>query len=343
MFRAGLYAGLVLASSLTVAAPNGHLLYEEHCSGCHRYMGEGGIGLPLNGSKMRRLTDDYLIKTIRYGRPGRVMPSFQYLSDAQVDAIVAHIRDWSGPSEVSNDDVRIAGDKTAGEPLFKKHCALCHGEDGKGVGQGTGVTMSRERSFLVMPPAISNPGFLVAASDNIIKETIVHGRTRTAMPAFGQLLSDQQINDIVAYVRGFENGEPVKRESMGIFPTYIIESPYEFDETVNNINQALTGSNFRLFPQRVLEEGLTDEFSHNIKQVSVRFCNFKRLYRLINTEPRLGVALPCRITVIEREGKVLLVAPNLLLLSDLFNNDELRAQAEIMDEMVRDILDEATL
>ncbi len=343
MYKSALLIGLLLLVSSVQSAPNGQLLYEQHCSGCHRYLGEGGIGLPLNGSKMRRLTDEYLVKTIRYGRPGKIMPSFQDLSDAQVNAIVTHIRDWTGHATVTYSSDPVIGDTKAGGELFKHHCAVCHGLDGRGEGVGTGVTLSRERSFMVMPPAISNSGFLASASDKMIKETIVNGRSKTAMPSFAKILDDKQVNDVVSFVRSFQTAEPVERPTPGLYPTYIIESSYDFEETLENLQNAVTGANFRTFPQRFLEQGLTDEFSHNQRQVTVRFCNFKKLYKLINTEPRLGIVLPCRITVIEKEGKVLLIAPNMLLLSALFNNDELREQAQLMDEMVQEILDEATL
>ena len=63
MYKSALLIVLLLLVSSVQSAPNGQLLYEQHCSGCHRYLGEGGIGLQLNGSKMRRLTDEYLVKS----------------------------------------------------------------------------------------------------------------------------------------------------------------------------------------------------------------------------------------------------------------------------------------
>jgi len=101
---------------------------------------------------------------------------------------------------------------------------------------------------------------------------------------------------------------------------------------------------FRIFPDRLLEQGLIDEFSVNTRQVGVRFCNFNELYGMLKIEPRLGVVLPCRITILERkDGQVLLVIPNLRVVSRWFNNDELVGLWDQMEETFAEIIDEVTL
>ena len=108
-------------------------------------------------------------------------------------------------------------------------------------------------------------------------------------------------------MRSFANDKPVETAPPeGHRPAFIVESPYSFEKTVGNIKAALIGANFRTFPQRYLEQGLVDEFSHNTRQVSIRFCNFRELYSMLNIEPRLGTVLPCRITVVEGKDGLLM-------------------------------------
>lgn len=326
------------------AAPDGAELYRAHCAACHQTQGHGGIGLPLSSVTLANVSDDYLTRTIRLGRPGRIMPAFENLSDAQVAAIVGYIRSWYGDPGMTFAPVPIRGDVAAGRLVYAQHCTKCHGEDGSGEGQGTGVTLARERSFLIMPPAINNPGFLAAAPDALLRHTIAEGREGTAMRGYGERLSQVELDNLVAFVRSLSAKTGAESESPSEGPSHLVESSYDFDTTVNNVHRALTGSNFRLFPDRYLEQGLIDEFSHNLKQVSIRFCNFNKLYNLLNVEPRLGVVLPCRITVLERaDGRVLLVAPNMRTISRWFNNDELDALATAMNNMILEVLDEATL
>lgn len=53
--------------------------------------------------------------------------------------------------------------------------------------------------------------------------------------------------------------------------------------------------------------------------------------------------LPCRVTVTEVDGKVMVTAINPMYLSRLFNNDELNEYCEKMHEVYTTILEDATL
>ena len=336
---------LLLCSPL-LAAPDGAALYERHCSGCHSFDGRGGIGLPLIADKIEHVSDDYLFKTIRLGRPGRVMPSFQEFGDAQVKAIIRHLRQQTGTVSHEFDPTPVQGDAERGRQLYAKHCMRCHAEDGTGEGEGTGVTMSRERAFFVMPAAISNPGFQDSAPDEMIKLNILEGRVYSGMPSFRDSeLSEQDINDIVVHVRSLRGRAVPEADPESLErPSHAIESPYDFETTVRNIKQALAGSNFRIFPERYLEQGLIDEFSHNRRQLGIRFCNFNTLYGMLKIEPRLGVVLPCRITVLEaQDGSVTMVVPNLKVISRWFNNDELVDLWDRMEDTFAGLIEEVTL
>lgn len=347
-FRNLLVATLLLACAMpALAVPDGRELYLKHCNACHQIEGAGGIGLPLTPAKLQDVSDEYLIKTIRNGRPGRVMPSFREMSDAQVTAIARFLRERSGTRGVEFDPSPLHGDPERGEQLFARNCVVCHGPDGTGEGKGTGVTLSRERSFLVMPPAISNPGFQASASDRQIRRIITVGREQSGMPAFGRNgMSEEDLDALVAYVRelGERAAQARPAPDIGEMPSHIFESPYDFDTTVANVKQAIVGANFRTFPDRYLEQGMIDEFSVNKRQIGIRFCNFKELYGMIAIEPRLGVVLPCRVTIMEQEdGQVILVTPNLKVVSRWFNNDELIELWEGMENTFVTIIEEATL
>jgi cytochrome c oxidase cbb3-type subunit 3 len=341
-----LFIWLIVSSFSVYAAPDGHELYTRHCAVCHNENGIGGIGLPLNSHKLESFPSDYLFKTIRLGREGRVMPAFKKLSDAQITAIVDYLLSWrKGALPVSFSSAAIHGDAANGKTLFAQKCAECHGEDGKSEGEGTGVSISRDRHFQVIPPALNNPGFLASASDEWIKYTILHGRAGTIMPGSKKLkLSEGEVNNIVSYIRSFESGftapDVMEEES----PTLIFDSPYDFETTAANLKRGMQGLNFRNFPDRYMEMGLADDNTINKKQLSMRFCNFKQLYHMLNTEPRLGVVLPCRVTVVESDdGQVKIYMMNMKVVSRLFNNTQLSEEAESMNEQLLELIDEATL
>jgi cytochrome c oxidase cbb3-type subunit 3 len=346
MFRLILSLGLLALASVASAAPNGHKLYTQHCSVCHNENGMGGIGLPLNGEKVEHFPRDYLFKTIRVGREGRVMPAFSKLSDAQINAIVDFILSWKKTDEIDTySEQPVTGNINNGKKLFLEKCSACHGKDGKSNGQGTGVTLSRERKFQVVPPALNNPGFLAAANDEWIRQTIKIGRPGTIMPSqavFG--ISDSELNDIVSYVRSFATSYSKHEALNEDKPTLVFDSPYDFATTVDNLKQTLKGMNFRYFPDRYMEMGLAPDNMINKKQLSLRFCNFNQLYKMLNIEPRVGVVLPCRVTIVEQpDGQVKLYVINIKVVTRLFNNTQLSETAAIMHESLMELIDEATL
>ncbi|MDH5395359.1 MAG: c-type cytochrome [Gammaproteobacteria bacterium] len=325
------------------AEENGKQLYSNHCAACHGIQGTGGVGVPLALPDFQYgVTNDYLIKTIRSGRPGRVMPAFTQLTNSEVNAIVKHIRSWAPGKPFKYSDKKISGDIKHGKKLFAQNCAVCHGANGQG-GQGTGVTFSRPRDLPVIAPALNNTGFLAAAPDMLIKTVLMNGREGTPMVSFlKQGLSEKDIDDVVSYVRSFEKTPHPKRIITNESLLITGESPRTLDETVAAVQRAIVGKNFRIIRTQFLNQGLAAEGKENRKQVVIYFCNFNTLNRALAIDPRVGLFLPCRITVIEKEGKVLVTSTNPLYMSKFFNNEELDKLCEDMHQVYADIVEEAT-
>jgi cytochrome c oxidase cbb3-type subunit 3 len=332
--------------SPALSAPDGGALYAIHCAACHGNDGSGGVGVPLAlPSFLESVDDEFLRKTIRHGRPGRVMPAFSKLSDAQINAITGFIRSWSEKPAPVYPVQRVKGDARHGGELYADYCAACHGARGEG-GKGTGVTFSRRRNLPIIAPALNNPGFLVAASDAMIRHTLQFGREGTPMRSFlVQGLSEQDIDDLVSYVRSFESLEPrPEKASVTLDDTIIVaESSYTLEETVENLKQALVGLNFILIRTDTLEHGLVPEDEENRQEIILHFCNFSFLFDALIVDPRVGMFLPCRVTVVEKEGKVTVSAINPLYLSRLFNNAELDEFCDKMYGIYTEIIEEATL
>ena len=338
---------LALAGSAAGAAlDDGARLYERYCAACHGRDGKGGVGVPLALTAFQStVSDRYLESTIRTGRPGRVMPAFSSLSDDEVLAIVRHIRSWYQGAVPVDSRQPVAGDPERGGGRFATHCASCHGDHGQG-GHGTGKTFSRPRDLPIMAPALNNPGFLAAASDAMIRETLTQGREGTPMPSFSkQGLTHQDIDDIVSFIRAFESLlPPVSLSDAEVeAPVLVAESPYGLKETVENVRRAIIGKNFRLIREQYLEEGLVPTGTENATQVIVYFCNFKFLYDALALDPRVGMFLPCRVTVVDQGGQVKVLSENPKRLSKLFNNSELDSACDEMYQLYSDVLEEATL
>jgi cytochrome c oxidase cbb3-type subunit 3 len=338
---------LAMPGMAAAAQANGAQLYSKHCSSCHGPDGRGGVGVPLAlPAFLAGVDDDYLRRTIRLGRPGRVMPAFSQLSEDELSAIVAHLRRWphQAPSKPLSRQ-RIVGNAARGQTLFARHCAACHGSHGEG-GHGTGVTLSRPRSAPILAPALNNPGFLASASDTLIKNALMRGREGTPMTSFiKQGLRERDINDIVAYVRSFETMPipPGAKVLDSESPILVRESPYPLDETVEKVKTAVGAANMRLIRIQALDQGLVPEGQETRDQVIVYSCDFAFLNEALKIDPRVGLFLPCRVTVVRHQDKVLVMTINPKRLSRIFNNSELNEMCDKMHEVYVGILEEVVL
>lgn len=339
---ASLMIGLTLPLN---AGINGGSLYRDNCAACHGYAGKGGVGVPLSLEGFQStVSDHYLFETIRNGRPGRVMPAFKQFSDAQINAIVKHLRTFTKAKAAKFSNKALRGNLKNGKALYAKNCASCHGDKGEG-GTGTGVTFSRPRNLPIIAPSLSNPGFLKSASDQMIETTLIKGRKGTPMVSFLKRgLTRKDIKDIVVYVRSFE-----KQKRKNEFPkddkkAFIkIKSAENFKTTVENIKRSVIGHNFKLIRVQYLNQGMVEKGSENKKQVIVYFCNFRMLNNALAIDPRVGQFLPCRLTIIENKAGVFIYAINPYRLSALFNNKELNKSCGGMRKTYMDIIEEATL
>ena len=89
-----------------------------------------------------------------------------------------------------------SADTTAGEELWGANCAMCHGVNGEGVSA----------------PSLNSQEFLTGTTDEQMDHLISNGVQGTAMPAWsegsGGSLTEQEIRDIVAYVRSWQPAAP---------------------------------------------------------------------------------------------------------------------------------------
>lgn len=338
---------LLLVSPLNAATNDtdqGKQLFRTNCSACHGSDGKGGVGVPLALPEFIDSTDDeYLRLTMLHGRPGRIMPGFSHLKPNEINSIIRYMRSWTGDPGMKYSRARIKGNAAHGGELYKQHCAACHGANGEG-GHGTGVTFSRPRDLPILAPALNNPGFLAAVSDAMIRDTLSHGRKGTPMISFTQAgLSTTDINDLVAYVRNFEKARHPQEASPEEEPaTLVVESPFPVEKTVENLKQAVVSANMRLIRVQYIDEGLVDAGKENRNRVLVYSCGFNFLNEALKIDPRVGVFLPCRVTVTKHEDKVLVMTVNPKRLAYIFNNHELSELCDQMKKRYIDLMEEAT-
>jgi mono/diheme cytochrome c family protein len=88
----------------------------------------------------------------------------------------------------------------AGEATYQQHCAVCHGDTGRGDGPG-GLR-------LVPRPADLRVHMAAGHTDGQLFYWVSYGVTGTAMPAWSDTLSGQDRWDVINYIRTFADPNP---------------------------------------------------------------------------------------------------------------------------------------
>jgi len=189
-------------------------LYKQNCSGCHGENGQNAASISLNNPVYLAVSGEANItRIVTAGIPGTLMPGFAksaggMLTDEQI-AILAHgmVTGWSKPLALNGQALpayagTAKGDPAQGQQAFATFCASCHGADGAGVGPH--------------PASIVDPAYLALVDDQFLRTNIIAGRPENGMPdwrshrvnGIPQVMSDQQITDIVAWLASHRIATP---------------------------------------------------------------------------------------------------------------------------------------
>lgn len=184
---------------------DGPALFGTLCAPCHGPTGEGykADNAPslVNKTFLESASDDQLRASIVQGRPGTAMAGYGKavggpLDDAGVAKVVAFLRS-KGPEPMPI-PAPAAGDALRGKKVYEAQCQSCHGTQST---RGNAVHLA-------------NPRFLEVASEGFLRHAIVNGRPGTPMVAFGAAfggkLTEQEILDVVTYVKGLDKPPPVQ-------------------------------------------------------------------------------------------------------------------------------------
>jgi cbb3-type cytochrome oxidase cytochrome c subunit len=149
-------------------------------------------------------------------KPGSIMPSFSYLSDRDMNDLVAYIQTLGNrrkvtelveaPDEYTNKstygkellarkhvDTKADASANAGRGIYTQNCAACHGLQGYGNGPNA---LSLEKK-----PANFTRPFYKQYSDEFWFYRVTEGVVGTRMPRFGEVLTEEQRWYLVAYLK----------------------------------------------------------------------------------------------------------------------------------------------
>jgi mono/diheme cytochrome c family protein len=193
-------------------AMGAHLFTQFACASCHGEQGKGGVSpdVPALKDVGGTLTTAQLSSIINHGLGESANPQKPYMpvwgpviSESQVSDLAAYIKAGL-PKVKDSDPVTVPGDQgaaVAGAALYVRNgCINCHGPSGLG---GVPNPQSEDKTI----PPLSGQDFRSEFNtDAKIKEVIRSGSVIgkppiASMPHWGGILSDEDLTDLVAYLK----------------------------------------------------------------------------------------------------------------------------------------------
>jgi menaquinol-cytochrome c reductase cytochrome b/c subunit len=180
-----------------ITEPNGAQLFTSVCAPCHGLYGEGGSGPTLatidfpQRFPVESMHEDTIQNADELSQ--HVWERMRSLTGAQLEAVLNYTYSLSpsgGPVVLAPSSDQ--GDPTNGAILYTDWCANCHGPDG--------TTALGPEALVIVEPL-----YLAGVTDEHLVEVISAGfPPPNDMPAFREILSSQEISDLLAWLRSFD-------------------------------------------------------------------------------------------------------------------------------------------
>ena len=111
------------------------------------------------------------------------------------------------PSEIDGLAIRrepanpLADARNRGGVVYRHYCQICHGSGGEGDGTNASLLEIQPRNFT------DSEFWQKRTTDERLHDAVSHGGTyigkSVLMPAWGRTLTEQQIRDVVVFIRAF--------------------------------------------------------------------------------------------------------------------------------------------
>lgn len=188
----------------------GYEVFNKYCFICHGEAGKGDgplahrIGVPpsdlTNDNVLGKRTDKELIRIVEGSSPHGKSSESERLSTGmprwgvaisytQVRSLVSYIR------YLHRGKHKLTGDPASGKKIYENSCIQCHGDYGEGDGVLT-------RVYSIKPANHTDADRMDRISNEKLRAIITEGGAGSSlMPGWSGILSKDEINDVMSYIR----------------------------------------------------------------------------------------------------------------------------------------------
>ena len=121
---------------------------------------------------------------------------------------------------------------------------------------------------------------------------------------------------------------------------YIIESEKEFDEAVISVLKEAEKKGWAIFQVYDIKERLAAKGFKHDKLKIIEICSGKHANNFLNKNKLISLCMPCKINVLEEDGKVKIICMKPTIISQFFPEVSGK-EAEEVEKDIKEIVDNA--
>ncbi len=181
----------------------GRRIYDMECAFCHGLKGHADTDAArvlkppprkfADPIEMARVDDGRMYAAIKLGVSGTAMASWgDRLSPVEIIDVMRYIRSLEQPLPAGMTRKKL--DILVGGNIYRQYCVTCHGEKGDAKTPLGSVLVPHPRNF-------TNARVMARISDKRMTQSIMNGRSGTAMAPWGGILNPEDIRRVILYIR----------------------------------------------------------------------------------------------------------------------------------------------
>ena len=122
---------------------------------------------------------------------------------------------------------------------------------------------------------------------------------------------------------------------------YTMETAKNFDSAVKDVEEEVAKSGMRVLHIHDVKKTLAEKGFERDPFKIVEFCNAKYANDFLDADIKIGLCMPCKINVYIKDGKTFISGMRPIILPQFFPNADLGEKPIEIDQIIRNIIDNA--
>src|SRR3989344_6600406 len=122
---------------------------------------------------------------------------------------------------------------------------------------------------------------------------------------------------------------------------YTITTTKQFDDAAASVEKEIAAAGMRVLHIHDVQQTLAEKGVKREPFKIIEFCNAKYANEFLNADIKIGLCMPCKINVYVNDGEAFISGMRPIVLSQFFPHADLGEMPKEIDQIIRNIIDNA--